>query len=202
MGRNRYYTLKFFLCINKGQAELPSEIKLKSICVDADIAEMITVLKDVMSWLYRQAWEQIFRLSDIVGRAMSRKDRITIGKAFIRIAEKYGMTIRPCAEGNELAEYGADCSGCMTVKTFETALSEMLDVPKRKTNQRNGERACWMVISLEMLLTKRCKRAGSIGRWDLIFGINRDCSGNRDESLRKLIFALCQKFNYTQLYPW
>jgi len=26
------------------------------------------------------------------------------------------MTIRPCAEGNDLAEYGADCSGCMNDK--------------------------------------------------------------------------------------
>ena len=68
-------------------------------------------------------------------REVSKKDRITIGKAFIDIAAKYGMTIRPCAEGNVLAEYGADCSGCMTVKTFETALHERLIVPKRKTNQ-------------------------------------------------------------------
>ena len=38
-----------YICINKGQAEVPSEIKLKSICVDADIAEIIAMLKDVMS---------------------------------------------------------------------------------------------------------------------------------------------------------
>ncbi|MCQ2538716.1 MAG: DUF1848 domain-containing protein [Lachnospiraceae bacterium] len=81
-------------------------------------------------------------------REVSRKDRITIGKAFISIAEKYGMIIRPCAEGNELAAYGADCSGCMTVKTFETALHERLIVPKRKTNQRNGECACLLGVDI------------------------------------------------------
>jgi len=37
-----------YVCINKGQADVPSEIKLKSICVDADIAETITMLKEVM----------------------------------------------------------------------------------------------------------------------------------------------------------
>lgn len=75
-------------------------------------------------------------------REVSKADRIRIGKAFIDIADKYGMTIRPCAEGNELASYGADCGGCMTVNTFETALHTHLNVPKRKNNQRNGQCAC------------------------------------------------------------
>ena len=75
-------------------------------------------------------------------REVFKKDRLTIGKAFIEIAKQHDMIIRPCAEGNDLASYGADCSGCMTVKTFETALHERLDVPKRSKNQRNGECAC------------------------------------------------------------
>ena len=40
----------------------------------------------------------------------------------IRIAKQYGMVLKTCAEGDELAPYGADCTGCMTVSTFETAL--------------------------------------------------------------------------------
>lgn len=71
-----------------------------------------------------------------------QKDQIALGKAFIEIADRYGMTIKPCAEGNELEPYGADCSGCMTVKTYENALHAYLDVPKRGKNQRNGECAC------------------------------------------------------------
>ena len=58
------------------------------------------------------------------------------------------MTIRPCAEGDELTPYGADCSGCMTVNTFETALHAHLDVPKRKTNQRNGQCACLLGVDI------------------------------------------------------
>lgn len=77
-----------------------------------------------------------------------KAERITIGKAFIRIAAKYGITIRPCAEGDELAAYGADCSGCMTVNTFETALHAHLDVPKRRTNQRNGQCACLLGVDI------------------------------------------------------
>ena len=75
-------------------------------------------------------------------REVFQKDRMTIGKAFIEIADRCDMTVRPCAEGKDLEPYGADCSGCMTVKTFETALHEHLDVPKRGKNQRNGECAC------------------------------------------------------------
>lgn len=81
-------------------------------------------------------------------REVSKVDRITIGKAFVRIADKYGMTIRPCAEGDDLGAYGADCSGCMTVNTFETALHARLDVPKRKANQRNGQCACLLGVDI------------------------------------------------------
>lgn len=81
-------------------------------------------------------------------KAVYRKDRITLGKAFIEIAGRYGMTVRPCAEGNELEEYGADCSGCMTVNTFEMALHSRLDVPKRKKNQRNGQCACLLGVDI------------------------------------------------------
>lgn len=75
-------------------------------------------------------------------KSVRAEDRAMIGKAFVKIASKYGMVLRPCAEGEELAQYGADCSGCMTVRTFETALHSRLEVPKRKKNQRNGECAC------------------------------------------------------------
>ena len=75
-------------------------------------------------------------------RAVLGEDRLRIGKAFIDIAKEHGMTIRPCAEGKYLEEYGADCSGCMTVSTYEKALKTRLDVPKLAKNQRNGECAC------------------------------------------------------------
>lgn len=81
-------------------------------------------------------------------KEVSKNDRITIGREFIKIAKQYGMIIRPCAEGNDLASYGADCSGCMTVKTFETALHAHLDVPKRRSNQRNGQCACLLGVDI------------------------------------------------------
>jgi len=100
---------------------------------------------------------------------VSKPDRLTIGKAFVRIAAQYGMTIRPCAEGDELAPYGADCSGCMTVQTFETALHSRLDVPKRKTNQRNGKCACLLGVD--------------IGAYDTCGHLCRYCYANANASL-------------------
>ena len=102
-------------------------------------------------------------------RAVSESDRITIGKAFIETAKKYGMTIRPCAEGDELAAYGADCSGCMTVKTFETALHANLDVPRSGKNQRNGQCACLLGVD--------------IGAYDTCGHLCKYCYANADTAL-------------------
>jgi hypothetical protein len=94
---------------------------------------------------------------------------LTIGKAFVEIAKENGMIIRPCAEGDELAPYGADCSGCMTVDTFETALHAHLDVPKRKTNQRNGDCACLLGVD--------------IGAYDTCGHLCRYCYANANAAL-------------------
>lgn len=104
-------------------------------------------------------------------RAVSKTERIAIGQAFVETARKYGMTIRPCAEGNELAAYGADCSGCMTVNTFETALHTRLEVPKRKTNQRNGKCACLLGVD--------------IGAYDTCGHLCRYCYANANAALVK-----------------
>lgn len=75
-------------------------------------------------------------------REVPSKERIEIGKEMIRIARKYGMTVKPCAEGDELAVYGADCRGCMTMETYENALHCRLDHPKKKGARK--ECACYL----------------------------------------------------------
>lgn len=104
-------------------------------------------------------------------RPVTEPDRIRLGKEFVAIAGKYGMTVRPCAEGDELAAYGADCSGCMTVNTFETALHAKLNVPKRKTNQRNGQCACIL--------------GTDIGAYDTCGHLCKYCYANADAALVK-----------------
>ena len=75
-------------------------------------------------------------------RPVSAEDRLTLGKAFVEIGKQYGMTIRPCAEGNELASFGADCSGCMTIPMYEEAIGQHLKAP-RQTPARK-ECACFL----------------------------------------------------------
>lgn len=75
-------------------------------------------------------------------RAVRPSERIEIGQAFAKIGQKYGMTVKACAEGKDLAPYGIDCSGCMTVEVFEQALHCRLDAPKRKSSR--SECACYL----------------------------------------------------------
>lgn len=65
-------------------------------------------------------------------REVKRDERITLAKELVRIGNQYGITINACAEGNELASYGVDCGGCMTVDVFEKAIDCALEVPKVK----------------------------------------------------------------------
>lgn len=102
-------------------------------------------------------------------RETVREERIFLGKEFIRIASECGMTVKTCAEGNELAAYGADCSGCMTAEVFETALRQRLDVPKGTGTQRNGMCSCIL--------------GSDIGAYDTCGHLCRYCYANSDTAL-------------------
>lgn len=72
---------------------------------------------------------------------VAEKDRLLLGKAMIEIARSHGMTLKTCVEGNELEAYGADCSGCMTIRDIETAIGKRIHAPKRK-GARTGCACC------------------------------------------------------------
>lgn len=101
-------------------------------------------------------------------REVYSQDRIMIGSALIDIARQYGMTVKPCAEGKELEKYGADCSGCMTVRTFEEALHARLSVPG---HLKGGRSEC------------ACLIGGDIGEYDTCGHLCRYCYANTDPSL-------------------
>lgn len=79
-------------------------------------------------------------------KSVPHTERETLGKAFVEIGKKYGMMIRPCAEGTALARYGADCSGCMTQRTFEAALHRPLRLPPQKPARK--ECACCLTADI------------------------------------------------------
>lgn len=75
-------------------------------------------------------------------REVSQADRLHIGREIIKIANVNGMSVKPCAEGDELAKFGADCSGCMKISDYERAIGRRLDAPKKKGAR--AECACYL----------------------------------------------------------
>ena len=97
-------------------------------------------------------------------REVPRDVRLTLGKELIAMADACGMTVKPCAEGDELAPYGADCGGCMRVEDYEKAIGKRLLVPKRKP----AREAC------------ACYLACDIGAYDTCRHLCRYCYANAE----------------------
>ena len=93
------------------------------------------------------------------------EERLTLGKAFVDIGRQYGMTVYPCAEGDELARFGADCGGCMTVRMYERAIHGRLKVPAKPAARK--ECACFL--------------GGDIGAYHSCGHLCRYCYANYDE---------------------
>lgn len=99
-------------------------------------------------------------------RPVSREDRLTLGKEIIRIAGSHGMTVKPCAEGDELAPYGADCRGCTLISDYERAIGKRLNAPKIKGAR--AECACYLSCD--------------IGAYDTCRHLCRYCYANTEPS--------------------
>lgn len=95
---------------------------------------------------------------------VTHEQRIALGKQIIQIAAEHGMTVRPCAEGNELAQYGADCSGCMKISDYERAIGKKFSAPK--TAPARAECACYLSCD--------------IGAYDTCRHLCRYCYANND----------------------
>ncbi|MBQ7184169.1 MAG: DUF1848 domain-containing protein [Clostridia bacterium] len=102
-------------------------------------------------------------------REVSPSDRAAFGKAAVDIGRRCGMTIRPCAEGDDLKAFGADCSGCMTVAMYERALGQRLIVPRRPPARK--ECACYL--------------GGDVGAYNTCGHLCRYCYANWDEETVK-----------------
>ena len=100
-------------------------------------------------------------------RAVSPEDQRTITSAFVDIGNQHGMTIKPCGESNSLEALGADCTGCMTVRTFETAIGQNLKVPPNPNNRK--ECACYLT--------------GDIGAYNTCGHFCRYCYANADKDI-------------------
>lgn len=86
-------------------------------------------------------------------REVPWEQRLALGREIIDIARAHGMTVRPCAEGDALAPFGADCGGCMRIADYERAIGKRLAVPKRRT----ARAACACYLSCDIGAYDTCR---------------------------------------------
>ncbi len=84
---------------------------------------------------------------------VTREQMIRLGKEMIKIASLHGMTVKPCAEGDELSKYGADCGGCMRISDYEKAIGKRLDAPKKK----GARAACACYLTCDIGAYNTCR---------------------------------------------
>lgn len=70
-------------------------------------------------------------------RTVTKSERLKLGKAFAEIGRKYGIIVKACAEGDELAPFGVDCNGCLTQAVYEKTLHTKVNMPRRKVSEVN-----------------------------------------------------------------
>ena len=103
-------------------------------------------------------------------RTVPFETQLSLTGSFVKIAARHGMIIKPCAEDRRLAITGADCSGCMTQKTFETAIGQNIDLPPNPNNRK--ECVCYIT--------------GDIGQYNTCGHLCRYCYANADaETVRQ-----------------
>ncbi len=90
-------------------------------------------------------------------REVTKEERLALGREMVKIAAAHGMTLKPCAEGDELARFGADCGGCMRIGDYEKAIGKRLNAPKKKGAR--AECACYLSCDIGAYNTCRhlCK---------------------------------------------
>ena len=79
-------------------------------------------------------------------RPVPRDIQLSLTKSFVKIAGNYGMTVKLCGDSRGLEETGADCSGCMTAKIYETAIQQHLIFPPNPRNRK--ECACYLTADI------------------------------------------------------
>lgn len=99
-------------------------------------------------------------------KAVSAEDKLYLGRKMIEIAKTHGMVVRPCAEGDFLEKYGADCSGCMTLPVYEKAIGKHLAPPKSKVKSARVDCSCYL--------------GADIGAYDTCRHFCRYCYANND----------------------
>ena len=97
-------------------------------------------------------------------RTVPFETQMDLTSSLVKIAARHGMIIKPCGEDRRLAITGADCSGCMTQKTFEMAIGQNMNLPPNPNNRK--ECSCYIT--------------NDIGQYNTCGHLCRYCYANAD----------------------
>lgn len=104
-----------------------------------DFAAMCRALKgatDVCVISFIDLYEKVRRNFPQV-RTIPKETQLLLGQEMAAIARTNGMTLKSCHEGGALAAFGVDCSGCMTLASYERALGCRLTPPVKPPRTRD-----------------------------------------------------------------
>ena len=101
------------------------------------------------------------------------EEQLYLGKQMIQIAQKYGMVLKTCAEGNLLKSYGADTDGCMTKEVYEKAIGCRMKFPSISDNRS----------------TCHCFITADVGAYNSCMHVCRYCYANYSKALVQKNYA-------------
>ena len=81
-------------------------------------------------------------------KGVTAEEKMYLGQKMVEIAAAHDMVVKPCAEGDFLAKYGADCGGCMTIADYEKAIGKSLVVPKSKNKPARENCSCYITADI------------------------------------------------------
>lgn len=117
----------------------------------AKMAEALSGHTDVCVISFIDLYEKTLRNFKGV-KSVTAQERSVLVKSFVETGKRYGIRIRTCAEGEEAAQYGADCSGCLTKEVIEHALGETLHIPA----QGRAREACGCLLGNDIGMYNTC----------------------------------------------
>ncbi len=100
-------------------------------------------------------------------RPPTKKEQITISKAFARIGKENDIVIHSCCEKDFLSEYGLKANGCMSQEILEKAIGCKLEPTKRK----NLRQEC------------NCLMGNDIGAYNTCGHLCKYCYANANKNL-------------------
>ncbi|MBO6157668.1 MAG: DUF1848 domain-containing protein [Firmicutes bacterium] len=113
---------------------------------------------------YIDLYEKTMRNFPEVG-PVEKDDRLLLGEGIGRIGRSHGLRLYTCLEGEDMAPFGFDTSGCMTKEVLEKAWDVRLQPPRSAEMARQG---C------------RCLLGGDLGVYNTCSHFCRYCYANYD----------------------